>query len=87
MIYADARVMVSVSWIQSELVPAHSHLMSLLQGPLWPGVVAPDRVLSIGHIEMFDLFKLCADKWFMLKCIVRNENFDILTVHKQIADV
>ena len=23
-----------------------------LLGPLWPGVVAPDRVLSIGRIEL-----------------------------------
>ena len=23
-----------------------------LPGPLWPGVVAPDRVLSIGQIEL-----------------------------------
>ena len=29
-------------------------LPSLL-GPLWPGVVASDRVLSIGLIELFDL--------------------------------
>ena len=26
----------------------------LLPGPLWPGVVAPDRVLSIIQIELFD---------------------------------
>ena len=25
--------------------------MPLLPGPLWPGVVAPDRVLSNGQIE------------------------------------
>ena len=25
-----------------------------LPGPLWPGVVAPDMVLSIGQIELFD---------------------------------
>ena len=23
-----------------------------LSGPLWPGVVAPDRVLSMGRIEL-----------------------------------
>ena len=27
--------------------------MPSLIGPLWPGVVAPDRVQSIGHIELF----------------------------------
>ena len=26
----------------------------LLQSPLWPGVVTPDRVLSMGQIELFD---------------------------------
>ena len=28
--------------------------LPLLQGPFWPGVVAPDRVLSTGQIEVFD---------------------------------
>ena len=28
-------------------------LPSLL-GPLWPGVVAPDSILSMGQIELFD---------------------------------
>ena len=27
-------------------------LLPLLPGPLWLGVLAPDRVLSIGQIEM-----------------------------------
>ena len=26
---------------------------SLLPGPLWPVVVAPDRVISMGQIELF----------------------------------
>ena len=30
-------------------------LLSLLTGPLWPGVVGPDRVLSMGQIEPFDI--------------------------------
>ena len=28
---------------------------SLLTGPLWPGVVAPDRVLSMCQVELFDI--------------------------------
>ena len=28
---------------------------SSLQGPLLPGVVAPNRVLSMGQIELFDI--------------------------------
>ena len=30
-------------------------LLLLLPGPLWPGVVAPDRVLSMPQIEQFDI--------------------------------
>ena len=30
-------------------------LLLLLPGPLWPGVVAPDRALSMGQIEVFDI--------------------------------
>ena len=30
-------------------------LVSTLQGSLWPGVVAPYRVLSIGQTELFDI--------------------------------
>ena len=26
-----------------------------LRGPLWPGVVAPDRILSMGQIELLDI--------------------------------
>ena len=26
-----------------------------LPGRLWPGVVAPDRVLSMGQIDLFDI--------------------------------
>ena len=27
----------------------------VLPGLLWPGVVAPDRVISVGRIERFDI--------------------------------
>ena len=30
-------------------------LLPSILGPLWPGVVAPDRVLSISSIELFDI--------------------------------
>ena len=26
--------------------------LSLLPGPLWPGLIAPDKVLSMGQIEL-----------------------------------
>ena len=29
-------------------------LLSSLPGPLWPRVIAPDRILSMGQIELFD---------------------------------
>ena len=29
--------------------------LPLLPGSLWPGAVAPDRVLSMGHIELFSV--------------------------------
>ena len=29
-----------------------------LPGPLWPGVVAPERVLSMGQIELNSVFML-----------------------------
>ena len=30
-------------------------LLPLLQGPLWLGVVAPNRVLSMGQIQLFEI--------------------------------
>ena len=29
--------------------------LTLLPGPLWPRVIAPDRVLSMHQIELFDI--------------------------------
>ena len=29
--------------------------LPLLPGPLWPGMVAPDRVLSMSQKELFDI--------------------------------
>ena len=31
--------------------------MPSLPGPFWPGVVAPDRILSMDQIEPFDYLK------------------------------
>ena len=50
---------------------------------LWPGVVAPDRVLSMGKIELFDILNECKQmiyaKWIEL--------FDQLSVYKWMTDV
>ena len=34
-------------------------LLPSLPGPLWPGVVTPDRILSMGQIELFDHLTVC----------------------------
>ena len=36
--------------------------MPLLPGPLCPKVVAPDRALSMGEIELFDISSLSKQK-------------------------
>ena len=40
------------------------HSLTLLTAPLWPRVVAPDRVLSMAQIEQTK----CVNKWVMLNC-------------------
>ena len=45
----EALVMLEIWGMQS------TPLLTSFQSPLWPGVVAPDRVLSIGQIELFDI--------------------------------
>ena len=35
-----------------------THSLPSLPGPLWPGVVAPGRVLSMGQIELKCVFML-----------------------------
>ena len=57
--------------VMLELWGMHSNIsLPLLPGPLWPGVVAPDRVLSMGQIELFDIQTECKqmthDKLFKL---------------------
>ena len=49
--------MLELWWMQS--VPS----LPLLQGLLWPGVVAPDRTLSIGQIEINSVFMLNWIAW------------------------
>ena len=54
--------------------------LPLLPGPLWLGVVAPDRVLSMGQIEQ----TLCANKWLMLNCdFLYSKTWNYLTVCKK----
>ena len=32
-----------------------SNSLLLFPGPLWPGMVAPDRVLSMGQVELLNI--------------------------------
>ena len=52
-------------------------LLPLLPGPLWPGVVAPDRVLSMGQIEQ----TMC--KQMSLTCDLYNKTWNHLPVCKK----
>ena len=45
----EALVMLELWRMQSALS------LLLFPSPLWPGVVAPERVLSMGQIELFDI--------------------------------
>ena len=45
----EALVMLELWEMQS------THSLPLLPGLLWPRVVAPDRILSMGQIEQFDI--------------------------------
>ena len=59
----------------------------LLRGPLWAGVIAPDRVLSMGQIELFDIKIECKQMAYAnLNCLKQN-CFDLLTVCKQMIAV
>ena len=33
--------------------------LSLLSGLLWPGMIATDRVLPMGQLEIFDIYTEC----------------------------
>ena len=57
--------------------------LPLLPGPLWPRVVAPDRILSMDHIELFDI----QTNDLRLIKLFQIELFDHLTVCKQMTDV
>ena len=36
---------------------------------LWPGMVAHDRVLSMGQIELFDIKCVQTNEFFKLNCL------------------
>ena len=60
-------------------------LLPLHPGPLWPWVVTPDRILSMGKIEPSDF-------WMVYKQMSYTELLEIpifghLTVFKEITDI
>ena len=59
----------------------------LLPGPLWPGVVAPESVLSMSQTELFDIlnWEQTNDKSEIE--LLEIELLDHLTVYKQMTDV
>ena len=47
----------------------------LLPGPLWPRVVSPDRVLSMGEIELFDYLNwVQTNDWCLIELLVIHSN-------------
>ena len=60
--------------------------LPLLQDPLWPGVVAPDRVLSMVKTELFDV-KTVGEQMTCSNELLEIELFDHLTLCKQMTDV
>ena len=54
----------------------------MLPGPLWPGVVAPDRVLSMIQVELFDHLNCVQTNDLCLIELLEIELFDHLAVCK-----
>ena len=57
-----------------------------LPSPLWPGVVAHDRVLSISQSELFDIQTVCK-QMTNSKLNYLKKKFDHLIMCKQMTDV
>ena len=75
----EAVVMLELWWMQSTpSLPSHP-------GPLWPGVLAPERVLWVKKNCL--TFKLSEIKWFKLNWIASNRTVYHLTACKQMTDI
>ena len=57
--------------------------IAFFPGPLWPRVVAPVRVLSMGQIEQFWHLKCVQTNYLYYTELLEIEVFDHLTVCKQ----
>ena len=54
--------------------------------PIWLGVVAPDRVLSMGQIQLFEIQTMCK-QMTNAKLNQLKHKFDYFSVCKQMTDV
>ena len=47
-----------------------THFLPLLPGPYRPSMVAPEKVLSVGQIELFDIYAECKQMTYAkLNCL------------------
>ena len=74
MSWIDTKQSDGETWVMLELWG-----MSLSAGPIWPGVVTLDRILSMGQIE-FGISTKCKQMTY-----AKIEMFDHLTVFKQMT--
>ena len=61
--------------------------LPLLPAPLWPGVVEPDRVLTIGQIELFGHLNCVQTSDVCYIELLEIEMFNHLIACKQMIDV
>ena len=58
----------------------------LLLDPLWPGVVAPDRMLSLGQIELLDIWTESKTNDLCEMNLLETDFFYYLTMCKQMTN-
>ena len=57
--------------------------IAIAPSPLWPGVVAPDRIQSMGQIELFDIQTVCKQMTYAKLNVLKRELFVNFTVYKK----
>ena len=61
-------------------------LLPSLPGPLWLREVVPERVLSMGQTELFDIKTVCKQMTYLIE-LLENELFYHLTVCKEKTNI
>ena len=59
-------------------------LLALLPGPLWPGVVVPIKVPSMGQKEIFNYLMVQTNEWLLVLC---SNTWNNITTCKQMSNV